>query len=210
MNVRLKILFTALLLAVFAGGCGCGGGGGSSIDLVSLEVTPADPTIERGVQQQFTATGIFSDNSRRDLTNDVTWSSSEESVATISNESGSKGLAAGIAAGTTTIVATSGNIAATTSLNVTSVVLVSITVTPANISVGYNTTVQYTATGHYSDNTTADITELVIWSSSEPSIATISNEPGSKGLATTDGITGSTTITATLGDISGSTLLIDP
>jgi hypothetical protein len=83
-------------------------------------------------------------------------------------------------------------------------------VTPANKYVGYHTTLQYTATGHFSDNTTQDITKSVTWSSSDTSVATISNQLGSKGLATTDGVTGTTVITATLGNISGSTSLIDP
>jgi hypothetical protein len=212
MKAQLKILFIALLLAVFTTGCGCGGGGGDSADLVSIEVTPANPSIALGTDQQFTATGIFSDNSVQDLTNSVTWSSSDTSIATISNEAGSQGLASPQAIGSTTITATSGSVSGSTTLTVTAaaVDLVSITVTPENKVVGFHTTIQYTATGHFSDNTTQDITTLVTWSSSDTSVATISNEPGSKGSATTDGVRGTTIITATLGNISGSTSLIDP
>ena len=302
MKVQLKILFVALLLAVFATGCGCGGGGGEEAPpvLVSIEVTPADPSISLGTHQQFTATGIFSDNSRQDLTKSVTWSPSDASIATISNEAGSQGLAAsqaigsttiiatygsvsgstsltvtaaglvsiavtppnpsiaqgmhqqftaigtftdnttqdittsvqwsssdtsiatisdtagskglatGLAAGSTSIIAASGSISGSTSLTVTAATLLSITVTPANKIASFHTTIQYTATGHFSDNTTEDITTLVTWSSSDTSVATISNQPGSKGLATTGGVLGTTVITATLGKISGSTSLIDP
>ena len=210
MKAQFKILFIALLLAVFTTGCGCGGGGDSSADLVSIEVTPADPSIELGTNQQFTATGIFTDNTVQDITTSVEWSSSDTSIATISNTEGSKGLATSVAAGSTNIIATSGSISGSTTLTVSAVTLVSITVTPARIFAGFNTTVQYQAVGTFSDNTTEDITATVIWSSSDTSIATISNEPGSKGLATTDSRIGSTTITATLGNISGSAVLIDP
>jgi hypothetical protein len=49
----------------------------------------------------------------------VTWSFSAKSVATISNTAGSNGKATSIAAGTTTITATSGNISGSTILTVT-------------------------------------------------------------------------------------------
>jgi trimeric autotransporter adhesin len=210
MKVQLKIWFIALLLAVFSTGCGCGGGGGTQADLVSIEVTPTNTSIELGIHQQFTAIGTFTDNTTQDITTSVDWNSSDPSIATISDTAGSKGLATSVAAGSTSIIATSGSISGSTSLTVTAVTLVSITVTPARMFAGFNTTVQYKAVGTFSDNTAEDITTTVIWSSSDPSIATISNEPGSKGLATTDSRIGSTTITATLGNISGSAVLIDP
>ena len=53
--------------------------------LVSIEVTPADPSIANGLTQQFTATGLYTDNSTQDLTTEVTWASSDQAVATVSN-----------------------------------------------------------------------------------------------------------------------------
>jgi hypothetical protein len=90
--------------------------------------------------------------------------------------------------------------------NTTIITLVSIAVTPKNISLDSGTTAQLTATGTYSDNTTQDITTSVIWSSSNTAVATISNTTGSNGLATAL-FTGTTTITASSGGISGLTLL---
>jgi len=205
MKVPLKIWVVALLLAFFAAGCGCGGDEAPS-GLVSIEVTPVNPSIALGTHQQFTATGIFSDNARQDITNSVTWSSAVESVATISNETGSNGLAASRSVGSSTVTATLGSISGSTTLTVTTAVLVSIVVTPENSSVGQGAHQQFTATGTFSDNTTQDITKSAHWSSSDTTIATIGNTAGSKGLAVTVAA-GSTTITATSGGISGSTLL---
>ena len=84
--------------------------------------------------------------------------------------------------------------------------LISIAVTPANLSLDSGKTAQFTAIGTYSDNTTEDVTASVTWSSSNTAVATISNTTGSNGLATTL-ITGTTTITASLGGTSGSALL---
>jgi uncharacterized protein YjdB len=182
----------------------------TSAVLLSIEVTPANPSIALGTDQQFKATGVFSDNSTQDLTKSATWSSSDTSVAYVSNIEGSEGLATSFMAGTTTITAAYGGLQKSTTLTVKPASLVSITVTPENPLVRFGTTIQFTATGHYADNSMQDITTLVTWSSSDTSVATISNAEGSKGLATTDHLKGTTIITATYSNVSGSTKLVDP
>ncbi|MGD0915175.1 MAG: DUF3443 family protein [Thermodesulfobacteriota bacterium] len=176
------------------------------ITLVSIAVQPASPSIVLGTTEQFTATGTYSDNSTRNLTASVIWSSSAKSVATISNTAGSKGKATSVAAGTTTIRATSMNISGSTTLTVTPATLVSIAVASSNPSIVLGTTEQFTAIGTYSDSSTQNLTASVTWSSSAKSVATISNAAGSKGKATS-GAAGTTTITAASGNISGSTTL---
>ncbi|MFY9911073.1 MAG: Ig-like domain-containing protein, partial [Candidatus Sulfotelmatobacter sp.] len=52
--------------------------------LVSIAVTPGNPSIAAGTMQQFTATGTYSDGSTQNLTSAATWSSSASGVATIS------------------------------------------------------------------------------------------------------------------------------
>lgn len=96
-----------------------GGGGTTTATLVSIAVTPANPSKAVGTTQQFTATGTYSDSSTQNITASVTWSPSSTGVATVN----SSGLATAIAAGSTTITATSGIIFGNTTLTVTSVVL---------------------------------------------------------------------------------------
>ncbi len=80
--------------------------------------------------------------------------------------------------------------------------LTSVTVTPANASITKGATQQFTATGNYSDGTTKNLTSAMTWSSSNPSVATIS----SSGLLT--GVAGgSTTIQASSSIVSGTTTL---
>jgi hypothetical protein len=175
--------------------------------LVSLAVTPANPSIAAGQRQQFTATGTYGDGSHQNLSSTATWTSSATSVASISGGGGgitlgTPGVAIAVAAGSTTIQATSGSISGSTTLTVTAPVLVSIAVTPANPSIAAGQQQQFTATGNYSDGSHQNLTSTATWSSSVPSVATVS-----AGLAT--GIAqGSTTIQATSGSISGSTTLI--
>jgi uncharacterized protein YjdB len=177
-------------------------------------VTPINATayLDFPIPQQFTATGFFSDGSSKDITASVTWSSSDQAIAAISNAAGTKGMATPVDAGTVTITATQvvalpipGTISGSTSFTVAPDSLVSITVTPVDISVALGDSLQFTATGTYADNTTADLTAYVTWSSSEEDVATIGNI-GANGIVTTVG-EGPTTITATLRNFSDSTTL---
>ena len=202
-SIPIFILILALTI-----GCGGGGGGSNPVTktLVSLALTPLNLSLPRGTVQQFTATGTYSDGSTQDLTTSASWTSSDTSVATISNAAGSNGTATSIAAGTTTITAAIGGISASTPLTVTAVILVSLAISPTNPSIALGATQQFTATGTYSDGSTQDLTQSASWTSSVPSVATISNTAGSRG-STTSVAAGTTTITMAIGGVSGSTIL---
>ena len=174
--------------------------------LVSIAITPTNPSIAKGTGKQFTATGAYSDSTTQNLTTTVTWSSSSTGVATISNAAGSQGLAASAAAGSTTISAASGGISASTTLTVTQAVLVTLAITPSGKNISVGTTQQFSAAGTYSDGTTQDLTAAATWSSNGTGVATISNASGSKGLATAVAA-GATTITAVSGNISATATL---
>ena len=86
----------------------------SGATLTSIAVTPANNSVVLGGTQQYIATGIYSDSSTQNLTSTVTWTSSIPAAATIN----AAGLATGIAAGSTTIKATSGAISGSATLTV--------------------------------------------------------------------------------------------
>jgi len=169
----------------------------AGVTLKSIAVTPMSPSIVAGNTQQFTATGTYSDNSTKNITTSVTWKSSNTAFATIGTASG---LATGVAAGTTEITATQGSVVSPNDpLTVTAatVTLKSIAVTPASPNLGIGNTLQFTATGKYSDNSTKNITSSVTWASSNTLFATIGI---SSGLAAGVAV-GTTEITATLGSV---------
>lgn len=83
-------------------------------ELVSIAVTPPNPTVPAGATQQLTATGTYSDAATMDLTATATWSSSTPAVATVSNVAGSQGRVTTVAGGTATITATVGAISGST------------------------------------------------------------------------------------------------
>jgi len=93
--------------------------------LKSLTITPnPPPTIGTAATVQFKAEGTFSDNTSRDMTSFVTWSSSNTIVAVIGPETTvsppitTPGLARGLAVGTATISASSAGVSASVTLTV--------------------------------------------------------------------------------------------
>ena len=83
--------------------------------IASIALTPENSSIPLGTQQQFKAIKNYSDGTTQDISTGVTWGSSNESVAKISTT----GLATALAAGITTITATSENTTGYTLLTVT-------------------------------------------------------------------------------------------
>lgn len=83
--------------------------------------------------------------------------------------------------------------------------LISIGVTPSSPTISVGTGQQFAATGNWTFGAARDISSVVTWSSSNTSVATVN----SNGYATMVG-SGSTTITASGGGVSGSTSITVP
>ena len=177
----------------------------SAATLQSITVQPSNPTITSsslGLQQQFTATGNYSDGSTRFLTGSVTWSSSNSAVASISNAAGTNGLATTTGYGTATITATLGAVSGNTTLTVNSPALVSITITPSNPSLAQGTAMQLVATGTYADNSTQNLSQSVTWSETDSSVVSVDTSGLASGL-----VQGTTGVTASLNGVVGSTTM---
>ncbi len=190
-------LFVLLLLLT---GCGVNG------YLTGIQVIPDSGTLQgAGATLQFKAVGTYSNRSHpqhtEDVTNQVAWSSSVLSVATINS---STGLATGVSAGTTTITASgvNGAIVGSASLTVGGGTgqthdLTSLTIIPVGQFVQLaGETAQYIAIGNFTGApATQDMTNEVTWGSSDVRVGTID----AGGLATAVGscpVGGQTTITA--------------
>lgn len=170
--------------------------------LASLAIAPPAITIPVNGTQQLRAIATYADGSTMDLTNSATWSSANSGIAGISPQ----GIVIGGAVGAVNVTATVGSIAASSGVNVSSASLVSISVTPAVPTVPVGIPLLFTATGTFSDGSTANVTDTVTWSSDTPIVATVSNTAGTQGLAT--GVSGGgASITATSGTITSSTTL---
>ena len=164
--------------------------------LASIAISPQNDYIAVGMTQQFAAIGTYTDGSTADITTAVSWTSSYSQVATI----GSGGILTALAPGATAITATSGGIASSTNLSVTQSALISISISPQNLSLPIGLGTKLSANANFADGSTIDFTNQVVWSSSTASVATI----GSSG-TTTSVSQGTSTITASFGIFTAST-----
>jgi len=194
---------TTLLLIAVAPGCN-----GFFVDptLTTIAVTPPTPSITEGNTLQVTATGSYDDGGVKNITGDVTWTTSDQTKATVS----SSGLVKGVTAGSATITASSANVSGSTTVSITLASLASIQVSPSSTSAITGQTVPFQATGNFVGGGSADITDAVVWSTNNPNVS-ISNSAPTNGQAQTNGpflnLPVQVTITATSGAISGTAIL---
>ena len=176
-----------------------GSGGGTTTPpatVARVDVTPASSSLQVGQSSALTATPRDA-NGTAISGRTVTWSSSAPSVATVS----ASGLVSAIAAGSASIGAVVDGVTGTASVTVTStppapVATVSVTLASASRTVGQTT--QATATLRDANGTVLT-GRAVTWTSSNPSVATVSGS----GLVTAVGA-GSANITASSEGRSGS------
>jgi uncharacterized protein YjdB len=175
--------------------------------LLSLEITPTNPTVSLlSPNQAFVATAIFTDYSTRNVTAAATWSSSDGTVAVVSNAGGTIGRATGLKAGTSTITASYGGMSASTTLTVVAKKVTSIQVTPTNPTAVLGINQPFVATAVYDDNTTGAVTGASTWTSSDPTVASVGTAGGTAGVATPIKA-GTTTVTANYQGASGTSVL---
>ena len=170
--------------------------------LTNIVVTPVTTVVGVNGNVQFTATGVFSDNSTQDMSSQVVWTSSNGAFATIS----AAGLATGLSTGTVTISAISGSVSGSATLNVTTATLQTITISPDSPIVPPHSRIQLTAIGHFSDGS-QQVLSGVSWRTNAPQIAMVNGSgvlrsKNSKNKAVTvtaklNGITGTTSVTVT-------------
>jgi len=164
-------------------------------NLIGIEIQgPTQVDKCRGVQ--FKAVGQYDAGPVRPNI-DVAWSvNGDQSLATISNEEGSKGLLKTTQSGSFSVVATQGEISQTRDVtsndNLTAVAVDS-------ASIAKNNTQQLVATATYQDAGTEDISTISTWTSDNAGVASVDSTGGAKGVAA-----GSAQITAACGGIQGS------
>jgi len=161
--------------------------------IASVVVSPASASVPVG--QTLQLTGTPEDANGNPLPGrTISWSSGNSAVATVNGN----GLVTGVAAGATTITATSEGTSGTAAVTVTSVPVASVTVSPATVSLQPGQTQQLTATPKDAGGNALS-GRMVTWASGSTAVATVSGSGLVSGVAA-----GSATITATSEGKSGS------
>jgi 6-phosphogluconolactonase (cycloisomerase 2 family) len=164
--------------------------------LQSIEVSPAQSTLARGMTAPLTATGVFNDGSRVNLSSLVAWSSSDNALATVSNTGSVRALSPGVVTVTAVLNGRQGSATVT----VTAAALQSLFVSSTDPTVPLGLSRQHTAVGTFSDGTQQNLTQSVAWTSTTPSVASVDSSGLATGL-----VLGDTSIVASLQGIDGQT-----
>lgn len=161
--------------------------------LIDIIISPLNPSVAVNTDQQFSATPL--DQYSNPIAATVTWSSSNTYVGIIDPNTG---MFSALHTGTTVITAYSGTISKTTTVTVTPTipVLTTIIVSPATTSIVEGTGTIFTASTLDQFNNPISVT--IIWSSSNPTVGTISQNGVFQAISQ-----GTTVITASSGGISG-------
>jgi Bacterial Ig-like domain (group 2) len=166
--------------------------------LVSIAIAPKTASIGDLNAENFTATGIFSNGPTQDLTNSVTWASSNTGVASMAAASGTFFCNS---TGTATITATRANIVGSATLTCNNVIS-EFSLLPDSsggvVTVGANIT--YDARVVYTVGLPVSVNSTATWVSADPTIATVAG-------GTVTGVNpGQVTITASFVDAFSGTL----
>lgn len=165
--------------------------------LRGLVVQPPEAVLRPGEVQEFTAVGTFADQTSRDLSSEVDWSTSDPAVLTIDQ----RGRATAVAEGSTTVTASLRRHSDTATVTVTGTErsLERVDVVPPSAELVPGERTSFTARGTYTDGTVRDISGEVEWVSGDVAVVSIDDA----GRATALG-PGATTITAAAGPLRGS------
>ncbi|MNO68041.1 Bacterial Ig-like domain (group 2) [compost metagenome] len=166
----------------------------ATVNSIQVVLNGGSGNLAKGSSVQFKAQAVLSDGSTLDVSSQAAWFSSDQTKVTIN----AQGLATGVAVGTSTISASlNGVTSAGTVLTVTNATVSQIQITPPSLTLAKGTKGKLTAIATYSDNSTQDISNQVVWNSSNIGVATInlSGEVSavSNGSATLTGSVGAVT-----------------
>ncbi|XEV12216.1 Ig-like domain-containing protein (plasmid) [Vibrio alginolyticus] len=151
--------------------------------LESITIAPTDSTttgisslaIAKGQRQGFVAIGKYDDGTQDILNREVTWKSDAPSVASINTSGVARGLSEGHTNISAELTPIDGHLLTsnTIDLEVTAAELVKFWLTPSHQELPLGTVGKLTATGLYTDGSTADLTEKVTWHEEPSGIVTI-------------------------------------
>jgi hypothetical protein len=167
--------------------------------LVSMTIAPLNASNNIGTSRQYTAAGIYTDGSARDLSAVAGFTSATPAVATIT----AAGMATALTAGTSIISATVGAIKASTTLTVNAATLQSLALGPLNPTLAIGATVPLVATATYTNGSSVIVSTSAAYTSATPSVASVNATTG----LVTAVAAGSSTMTASFGGMTATTIV---
>jgi len=142
------------------------------VEVLGILLSPEEVVIPEGDVIQLVATGLKDDRTSQDVTRMVDWSSSNTSVAKVSDDLDDEGLITGLTVGKSTIVATLGEIQSVgLQITVTDAELLGLTVEPGAVNASVGDEVSLSAKAAFSDGSQSDASAQVRWITGDGSVA---------------------------------------
>jgi len=142
-------------------------------ELLGIGLSPRDPVLQVGGQVRFSVRAFYDDTSTADITDQVTWTSTEPRVATID----ATGVTTAVAPGEASIVATdSRGVATRTTVQVKGAddAPVSLALSPRPVELKVGAQVELKAVATYADDSTGNLAPRCDWSVEDAAVATVS------------------------------------
>lgn len=177
--------------------------------LLDVKLTPIDSNVAPGTQMQYFAQAIFDDGSSRDVTFLSTWWAEVDPVVDVRDGWEEKGKAIARREGTSKVYALYQGVRGEATVTVSAATVTHVQVVPFTPTINAGDELRFFATAVFSDGTTQQVSQDVIWQSDDTNVVTVSNARWYEGLATThragsarilaryQGVQGSTTLTVT-------------
>jgi hypothetical protein len=180
-------------------GTGVGGGnigGAGGVRPTAIVVSPSSIVLSTGTNEQLAATELFSDGSTYDVTTFATWTVDPVNVVRVS-----AGRVMAVGAGVAVVTASQGGLSGQAKVTVPNNMLAKIVLSPDPASAPVGGTVDFTATGVFSDGTMGNLNARVKWTVDDPMVAMLAAN------VATGVSVGTTTVHASIGTIGGSATL---
>ncbi|MDG2308857.1 MAG: Ig-like domain-containing protein [Candidatus Binatia bacterium] len=180
--------------------------------VTSVRVVPKSKTIRGSTGRKLRVIAELSDGGNGIVTKDVTWTSTDEDIARISDREGEEGLAlGGSKIGTAMLTASLGTgESGSTEITISSL-LASITMRPDRRVIEIGKHRRVTARGHFDDNGKKTVTRYVEFISDDPAVAIVQsfgNRPG-RVIAIAPGTTTVRSVDPTTGIVSDNRTIIE-
>lgn len=144
--------------------------------VTALQIMPVNAQVPIGTDGQYQAIAFFSDGKSEDVTSITSWSSSDESITSITPKGAKAGFATSNNVGQTTITASYDGIESTTRLTITDAELTQLIMSPVSASLAAGNSQKFSVYGLYTDNSSKDLTNQANWQGSDDSIAYVDHQ----------------------------------
>ncbi|MFI5299968.1 MAG: Ig domain-containing protein, partial [Polyangiales bacterium] len=144
------------------------------VTVTAIDISPFSPKLAIGGRVSLTATAVYSDGTKADVTLSADWTSGSPAIATVGPKGSTNvGTVTGVSAGDTVVSAVFSGVTGTTPITVAGATPTSLTVAPttATLAPGANTTL--TATETLSDGTKINVTTTATWTTSDGTVAIV-------------------------------------